>query len=853
MADQERGRRRPLDKSQENLQEPRSKVFREQGRSHVHSGSQEAGPSTSRDAGPTTSRAAAAASGAPPGRGGGEGGGDGKRNDRRRIDRFEIVHTRPEDVVTKSGKDGQPIRLITNFFRVKTTPKWRIAHYHVDFSPDIEMVRVRCGILSNHAAILGTGYLFDGKQLFTTVKFEQDVTVLQSRSKQDVDYKITIKFVGFISPAEQRFMQVLNLILRRSMKGLHLEQVGRNLFDPQARVAMREFALELWPGYETSIRQHERDILLSTEITHKVMRTETVYDILVNSSQNPARHQEEFRMNVLGLIVLTDYNNKTYRINDVDFAKSPLATFNCKGRDVTFVEYYHTKYNIRIRDHKQPLLVSKNRDKAQNTNANELVVLIPELCRVTGLTDSMRANFQLKRAMSGHTQLNPVRRIERLRTFNRRLQTTAESVKVLTDWHMTLDQNLVEVQGRVIAPQKIVFDRERISAGNVADWTQCFRNQRMFTSPSNGLDRWAVISPERNYRDLQNLMQNLNRVASGMGFQIHKPQEYITRDDRTGSYIQALDECSRMDPKLILCLVPNNNTERYSSIKKRGCVDKAIPTQVVTTRAKNMSIATKIAIQINCKLGYTPWMIELPLSGLMTIGFDIAKCTRDRSKAYGALIASMDINQNSTFFSTVAECSAFDVMANNLWPMMLKALRQYHREHQKLPLKIVFYRDGVSSGSLKHLVEYEVKDIVEKLNAEYQRAGATEPPLLAYIVVTKATNTRFFTTNNENPPPGTVVDDVVTMPERYDFYLVSQTVRQGSVSPTCYNVVHSNIRLTPDQIQKLTYKMCHLYYNWSGTTRVPAVCQYAKKLATLVGTNLHAIPQNALEKKFYYL
>jgi len=105
---------------------------------------------------------------------------------------------------------------------------------------------------------------------------------------------------------------------------------------------MRDFFLELWPGYETSIRQHEKDILLSTEITHKVMRTETVWDILSRCSQNPARHQEECRINVLGLIVLTDYNNKTYRINDVDFAKSPLATFSCKGRDVTFVEYYFT-------------------------------------------------------------------------------------------------------------------------------------------------------------------------------------------------------------------------------------------------------------------------------------------------------------------------------------------------------------------------------------------------------------------------------------------------------------------------------------------------------------------------------
>jgi len=40
-----------------------------------------------------------------------------------------------------------------------------------------------------------------------------------------------------------------------------------------------------------------------------------------------------------------------------------------------------------------------------------------------------------------------------------------------------------------------------------------------------------------------------------------------------------------------------------------------------------------------------------------------------------------------------------------------------------------------------------------------------------------------------NPPSGTVVDDVVTLPERYDFFLVSQSVRQGTVNPTSYNVI----------------------------------------------------------------
>ena len=64
------------------------------------------------------------------------------------------------------------------------------------------------------------------------------------------------------------------------------------------------------------------------------------------------------------------------------------------------------------------------------------------------------------------------------------------------------------------------------------------------------------------------------------------------------------------------------------------------------------------------------------------------------------------------------------------------------------------------------------------------------------------------------------MDDVVTLPERYDFFLISQSVRQGTVNPTSYNVIEDNSGLKPDHIQKLTYKLTHLYYNWSGTVRV---------------------------------
>ena len=107
-----------------------------------------------------------------------------------------------------------------------------------------------------------------------------------------------------------------------------------------------------------------------------------------------------------------------------------------------------------------------------------------------------------------------------------------------------------------------------------------------------------------------------------------------------------------------------------------------------------------------------------------------------------------------------------------------------------------------------------------------------------------------------NPPSGTVVDSDVTLPERfalssvcyvhallfrYDFFLVSQSVNQGTVNPTSYNVVKDTSGLMPKHIQALTYKLTHLYYNWPGTVRVPAPCQYAHKLAFLVSIYLHIL------------
>ena len=79
-----------------------------------------------------------------------------------------------------------------------------------------------------------------------------------------------------------------------------------------------------------------------------------------------------------------------------------------------------------------------------------------------------------------------------------------------------------------------------------------------------------------------------------------------------------------------------------------------------------------------------------------------------------------------------------------------------------------------------------------------------------------------------------VLTDSILCLLRYDFFLVSQHVRQGTVTPTHYVVVSDNSGLKPDHMQRLAYKMTHMYYNWPGTIRVPAPCQVRIVLTVII-------------------
>ena len=55
------------------------------------------------------------------------------------------------------------------------------------------------------------------------------------------------------------------------------------------------------------------------------------------------------------------------------------------------------------------------------------------------------------------------------------------------------------------------------------------------------------------------------------------------------------------------------------------------------------------------------------------------------------------------------------------------------------------------------------------------------------------------------------------------------SVNLGTVNPTHYVVTDAG-SIEIDLIQKVAYALSHMYFNWTGTVKIPAPCQYARKL-----------------------
>lgn len=273
--------------------------------------------------------------------------------------------TKPNHVSTKHGTTGKNLELRANYFRFDVAKAdIKFYQYHVAMTPEVDVVQMRRQLLRNSfRQQFGDqiGFIFDAQAaLYTTHQIGATVTLrIDHGENPTTSYEIVMRNTNpdAITISDQQKVQIFNTLLRRTMNELKLQQVGRNLYDPRDSKKIPNLKLELWPGYITSIRKHESNFLVNVDLSHKVMRDETVHNVLARSRQAGGDYQTRARQEIVGKIVMTQYNNETYRIDDIDFDRNPSQTFESRGQQITYQQYYQNRYQVGIKDATQPLLI----------------------------------------------------------------------------------------------------------------------------------------------------------------------------------------------------------------------------------------------------------------------------------------------------------------------------------------------------------------------------------------------------------------------------------------------------------------------------------------------------------------
>ncbi|KAI1230074.1 hypothetical protein IHE44_0010463 [Lamprotornis superbus] len=823
-------------------------------------------------------------------------------------------------------------------------------------SPEVECRNTRFAMLKEQRAVTGDVMAFDGSILFLPIQIPK-VSLKVQRKCSGEEITINIQMTKTLEPSSDLCIPFYNVVFRRVMKILNMSLVGRHFFEPAQATTLQKYSLHIWPGYAVSIRRKDRGLFLMVDAIHKIIRSESVLSVMQTiHSQSQRTFQEECIKQLVGSVVMTRYNNRTYRVDDIDWDKTPKDTFTlASGQEITFVEYYSKTYGITIRELDQPLLIHKPKEKqilkgkvswAQRStgcsgllqalgragipspwNADsacpslqqqlEMVLLVPELTFLTGLSDLRKNSRMLKEVMWEMIQ-SPQQHYQRLTSLLCRIRDTPEASQELERWGLCLDTDiyrrqwrklqkipLAQTQGHILPVERINLRHRSFLPAEDLSWHREVTKEVPIAVIS--VNSWLLIYPKRLQHLAKDLVAAMRSSCGAMGMQVGHPTVQELRDDRIETYV--------------------------------------INAQSLTGHpGKIKSVVQKVLLQINCKLGGQLWGVDVPLvrqenprkrpgmslealekqlmvavmdivpksqfssplqKQLMVVGMDIHHSKSQGMRSVIGFVASMN-HILTKWYSRVVFQMPHQEIADSLRLCLSQALKRFYELNHSLPMKIVVYRDGVSDPQLDTVLKYEVPQLQKSFHTfqNYQ-------PSLVVVVVQKQLSTNFYCLTGEefmSPPLGTVIDHSVTSSGWQDFFLLAHHSRQGCSIPTRYICMWNTANLSSEHLQRtgtperdlsldpcpfpeipnpgslcpkhlgavsgrdldpppfpgipnpsslpvprLTFKLCHLYWNWPGTIRVPAPCKYAHKLAFLVGQVLHHEPSAHFSEQLFFL
>ena len=754
----------------------------------------------------------------------------------------------------------EPVGVYANLFEIRFTKEIKMYQYPYEVIPEIakENKHITQKLFIEPQKQLKAKYglfLIDSDSLYSLEKIDEITIVSTSlRLKNEVN-KYEIKINKSQNPTVIKQDDIGKSELQKHfielmIKDILLANPNVERFKDTYIMRDKEKTLEIkkttfvnfYPGFRTSFVETDKGMFLNVVLTHKIIRNETLlnkieeFGKIINKSI-----KEEINAELKGRSFKVDYAKRNYQIDEINFDRNPANT-NCEyeGKNIQLTEYYKLKYNIKIKNVAQPLIIVRKKDAQGNIKP---LYFVPELCKLVGLDEDDTVNKKFMKKLSELTKMEPTKKVIGIDKFIELLKNENEDEKTNMSSKKKLDHYGIQV-----IPLKELFPAYLMSKTIIKDGEgQLFDNyNKVITMDKNVINNanWVLFYEENEDQNEEYLLDDLD--VSSEKYQIKLKEPLMVKIPKGSNVTKWINEAnkyfgegkSNYDFAMFLL---GNNDYIYPKLKMHSLCTNGYISQVVkvdTLYNKNIrSVFSKILIQMNAKLGGSLYKIEIDkaLQGkkIMVIGADSSKHKDKNNYGTGiAMVATINDNLNDFYCETkiIKVNDMKDQFHFCISNFIENAVKVYEKNNKgNKPDLIIIYRQGVSKQQKEQLKPEirEIEDVCLNNNIKYY-----------YIFVNTKSTLKFFMKykgddNYYNPDSGLLVLDGVINRNNFEFYIQPQKVNKDCcATPTCFHVAHGNLNF-PELIPKLTFDLCHLYSNWQGSVRMPHVMKCAEKLAKM--------------------
>ena len=741
-------------------------------------------------------------------------------------------------------------------------------------------------------------YFLIGNTIFVCTKKCKDKITLETKVS-DVEYQVIFKKISNEFNCEKiehnsqddirkKKIFVENIIRNIITANNHIIKFNDGAFYDYYDIETCPFKkkCKIWNGYSTNVLIAERGLLLQIIDKNIMITGLTAYEKMKEISQKYGNDikNENSKKDIMaffkGRTLITQYGNyRSYKIGDIDFDRTvENTTFNIEEKDgtqntISIKDYYESKYKIVFKYDDQPLFIEENK----NEKKSKLKYLIPELLYITG-NDELDIKEKEDFFLMNKKMSTPYEKLKKLtkgisyltKEEKKRIVKNGENVEfpspkdIKEQWGINFSENFLELRGGVLPLPQIKFFEKNFEEIKLISGK--FKIQKVLT-PMTFDEKNCLLLTFKNLVDIaKNDCEQITKSAQAFGLQFSLPELHIIEHTKKNEIIPDLEKINFNSGKKMAMIVLDQNTRNlYPTIKDYIYSQAGIASQCMLhdeqarpninkfSMSYYSAVLNQMVVKAQGELFEIKFCDKLSKGKSMIIGIESSRF-KDKIKYH--LSASYNENLNK-FYNDGKSANIKENHIDTLLFLLKNALDHFSKNNKNtLPETVIIYREGIYNDlSNDKFVKNEIIEIEKFFKGNYRE---NYKPKLTVFNVNKRTNLKFFEKlekdSYKSVPIGTCIDDEVTTPDLFEFYLQCMEYEKGVSIPVQYLCIFNNNEdLTMTDFEEITFNQSYYRWNSSGPTRIPVALANAEEMNRYHSKYLTHDVLNSLKDSPYFI